>query len=255
MIITLSSIPPRYRHLRPTLDSLLRQRLRAEQIILYIPQSYRRFPDWDGKLPIVPEGVEICRVSEDFGPATKVLPAVRQFHGKDIDVLFCDDDVAYDRDWSSRFAAVRTLRPDVCVVEAGKDISSIRERPSDRLPRMHRGRSRLWRRITRKSSFLASGYCDLLMGVGGGLVRPDFFTERVFDIPDMMWPVDDIWLSGQLELNRVPIWLNAKAPRRKERRSKDVASLRRMIHAGHGRNDLNAAGIAYLRKQYGIWNG
>jgi hypothetical protein len=71
-VISLSAIPPRFAHLGPVLDSLLRQRPRAEAVLLYIPKSYRRFPEWDGALPDVPEGVEIRRVEEDLGPATKL---------------------------------------------------------------------------------------------------------------------------------------------------------------------------------------
>ncbi len=80
-IITLSSIPPRFGLLKPTLFSLLSQRLKAEEVRLYIPHKYRRFPDWDGRLPEVPAGITIVRCDEDLGPATKVLPAAQRPEG------------------------------------------------------------------------------------------------------------------------------------------------------------------------------
>lgn len=250
LIVTLSSIPPRFVHLRPTLDSLLRQKHRAERIVLYIPQSYRRFPDWNGELPIVPNGVEIRRVDEDFGPATKVLPAVREFDGKDIDILFCDDDVAYDRGWTSRFAALRHSIPSACIVEAGKDIDGVTH---VRLPRVSRKKRAPLDRLFRRSRYAESGYCDTLMGVGGALVKPGFFTSVVFDIPELLWTVDDIWLSGHLELNGIPIWVNAEAPRRRERRqSKKIAALKTTVHAGKSRDESNRVAIEYFRNR-GIW--
>lgn len=40
-IITLSSIPPRFHPLGATLNSLLAQRLPAQEVLLYIPRSYQ----------------------------------------------------------------------------------------------------------------------------------------------------------------------------------------------------------------------
>ncbi len=74
LIITLSAIPPRFAALGPTLRALLRQRHPADEIRLNIPERYRRFPEWDGTLPEVPEGVTILRCAQDYGPATKLLP-------------------------------------------------------------------------------------------------------------------------------------------------------------------------------------
>jgi len=253
LIITLSTIPPRFRYLRPTLNALLRQEIQAEEIIVYIPERYRRFPDWDGRLPDVPRGVSIRRVPIDLGPATKILPALREFSGQDVDILFCDDDVTYDRKWTRRFAELRKKMPRTCIVEAGKDISSINLRPPYPLPRVVRTRRNLFRRLRRKSGFMESGYCDILHGVGGAMVRPDFFTDAVFDIPETLWMIDDIWLSGNLEANSTPIWLNADAPLRHERRSKRIAALYNMVHEGRGRLAANQAGIEYLRKTRGIW--
>ena len=75
LIVSLSSIPPRFHKIGATLQALLGQSARIDRICLYIPEVYRRFPDWDGSLPEVPEGIEIHRTEADLGPATKVLAA------------------------------------------------------------------------------------------------------------------------------------------------------------------------------------
>jgi hypothetical protein len=263
MIISLSSIPSRFGHLRPTLDSLLRQKHRAERIILYIPQSYRRFPDWDGRLPIVPEGIEIHRVDEDFGPATKVLPAIREFAGKYVDILFCDDDIRYDARWSERFAAARRKHPDSCITEAGSDLADIdvRSRPKERLPRAThtpwtwrerlKATARHGRRLPRQ--FVVSGYVDTLRGFAGAMVRPAFFREVAFDIPDILWTVDDVWLSAHLEANGVPIWLNGDTPRHKSHGNRYITPLKKAVYKGHGRHEAGVACVKYCRQAYDIW--
>ena len=45
LIISLSSIPPRFPKIGETLGCLLNQTVKADRILLHIPQSYRRFPD------------------------------------------------------------------------------------------------------------------------------------------------------------------------------------------------------------------
>jgi hypothetical protein len=60
-VISLSSIPPRFDQIGPVLTSLVRQSIRPLAVELWIPTRYRRFPDWDGRLPEVPEGVTIRR--------------------------------------------------------------------------------------------------------------------------------------------------------------------------------------------------
>ena len=77
-IITLSSIPPRFDLIGPTLESLTAQSSPVDAVELHVPRSYRRFPDYDGRCPKVPAGVSILEAESDLGPASKVLHAVRR---------------------------------------------------------------------------------------------------------------------------------------------------------------------------------
>ncbi|TKA94993.1 glycosyltransferase family 2 protein [Cereibacter changlensis] len=262
-IITLSSIPPRFDFIRPTLEAMLSQTVPASEVRLYIPTSYRRFPAWDGKLPDVPPGVVIKRC-EDLGPATKVLPACRDLAGQDVDILFGDDDKKYDLEWHGRFKACRSEHPDYCIVEAGEtlpDISPALREPS-RLPRAERwGKKPLSYRVKRvlsgfklKSSIYAkSGFVDLLNGHGGVMIKPDWFGPDAYNIPEIIWTVDDPWLSGMLELAGIPIWLNAGVVRIDSHEVGDVHSLTKFSEQGHGRVEADLAAINYLRQKYGIW--
>lgn len=260
-IITLSSIPPRFAHLGPTLASLLAQDLPPEQIILYIPHQYRRFPDWTGTLPPIPEGVTLRRAATDHGPATKILPALQDFAGRSVDILFCDDDMFYDSGWHRRFKQLRREHPGsaLCDIAHHLPVAGFTRRP----------RMRRWSPADLAAHLATlppplpdpaplireSGYADVLEGWGGVMVRPEFFDDRVFDIPSNLWMVDDPWLSGHLTLRDVPIWTNADGlpPRRRCNVGHDIAPLFFEVFDGKARHQSDQDCVEYYRSTYGIW--
>ncbi|MEF0941654.1 hypothetical protein [Rhizobium sp. BR 362] len=112
-IITLSTIPPRFATLAPTLNSLLQQKGQIDEVRLYIPKKYRRFPEYDGFLPSVPAGIKIFRPDDDMGPASKVLFAAKEFRNQSAQILFCDDDKIFSsvrRPLFSTIFAARRMR-------------------------------------------------------------------------------------------------------------------------------------------------
>ena len=262
-IVTLTAIPPRFGQLEPTLNSLKDQSLPIDEIRLHIPETYRRFPDWDGSLPTVPDGVRIFRSESDYGPATKLLPAVIDLKGQSVDILFCDDDKLYDRNWYKRFNKSRQKHPDACIVEVGETFPDISDshRPADRLPRGRREIKDLRYRLIRILSltlykphlYRNSGYVDQISGYGGVMVRPEWFDDRVFDIPDILWTVDDPWISGHLERLNVPIWLNGNGKQPRERVTGKTFALGNLVELGHDRVKADMAAIDYFRETYGIW--
>ena len=261
-VITLSTIPPRFHLLKPTLLSLLSQRLKAAEVRLYIPHTYRRFPDWDGRLPEVPAGITIVRCDEDLGPATKVLPAARDLKGRDVDILFCDDDKIYDADWHRRFKTEAERKPGHCIVEVGETFPDIADagRPADRLPRsrwrVKDGKYRMKRIASlflHKPDLSTPGYVDQISGFAGVLVHPDWFDELFYDIPDIMWTVDDPWISGHLERRGIPIWMIGENSRRAEGKGSGVSALLNHVEDGQDRVDADLLVIDYFRQRYGIW--
>ncbi len=281
-IITLTSVPPRFGQLESTLRSLLAQSVPPERVILYLNRRYRRFPDWDGTPPEVPEGVEIRWVGEDWGPATKLLPALRDFAGQDIDILYCDDDQAY-RPWlAERMLKARARRPGDAIAVSGMwDFAPPGggRRRFDKRPR----RLFLWkitnvgfhlRTLLRRVScrltgrdyvepdrrrVLRAGYADGAEGWMGVLVRPEFFPKEVFEIPDFAWPVDDVWLSGQMARKGHGVWIIGGlrepylAPVEKPAHS-DEEALFRSEFGGKTRRQLNNEAARYFQDRYGIWS-
>ena len=228
-LVTLSSIPPRFGLIGPTLEALVAQG-GVDGVELYLPHRYRRFPDWDGTLPAVPAGVSIHRCDTDFGPATKVLCAVKRHRGDDLRLLFCDDDRDYRPGWAKGLLAEADRYPDRAVALAGWDIAGLTTRTAFATPR-HARRSRTWDmayRVARLKQLLSgqgkaklsqkpprriiaqAGFADVFEGYGGVVVRPDFFDDATFDIPAQAFHVDDVWLSGALTRQGIGIWLAAE---------------------------------------------
>ncbi len=278
-VITLSTIPPRFGQIGPALASMLRQKARPEAVELYIPASYRRFPDWGGGLPEVPEGVRIVRTDRDLGPATKILPAARAWRGQAVELIYIDDDRILAPDWTRRCLEVRRLQPAAAICGAGFDITlhygiDGGPRPQPQAVRApdpwHRFdfqlrrfgatmRRRLggpqWRRPL-WPRFEQSGHIDIAEGYGGVMVQPDFFDDACFEIPPVVWAVDDIWLSGTLARRGIPIWADKSLYQTSEILESSLNhALYQSVIEGANRDQANLACIDYMRRTYGIWGG
>lgn len=282
-IVSLSSIPPRFPGLPRTLQSLLAQSVAPERVILYLSRQYTRFPDWDGTLPEVPEGVEIRLVDEDFGPATKILPALKDFAGEDLDILFCDDDQIYQPYLAETLLEGRRHHPDACIAASGMmdyvPPEGVATRDFTHHPRMihfpkYRNpwylirllvtlalqvvTRRAWPEPLRKR-VLRAGYSDGFEGWMGVLVRPDFFPPEVFDIPAFARPVDDVWLSGHATRLGHPPWIvggllqPTLMPISTDDHDNHTA-LYRSEFGGVRRDQSNIDTLRHFQKTYGIWS-
>ena len=275
LIISLSSIPPRFSRIGPTLQSLLAQATPADRVLLYIPRKYRRFPEWDGVLPDVPEGVEIRRTEDDLGPATKVLCAAREFQGQDCGIIFCDDDRYYPPDMVTRFTRLSAAHPDCAIALVGRQAETIGESTGqrDKHPRaVRRWRvtdvdfqlrflwsqiraGRNWRKVAapHRRVYKRSGYVDVFEGCGGVLVRPEFFDDMAYDIPPVLWTVDDVWLSGMIARRGVGIWLEANLMDPPETEADTHAPLAFSVIEGADRGVANRMAVKYMQDHFGIW--
>ncbi|AXC49823.1 glycosyltransferase family 2 protein [Paracoccus suum] len=268
VVISLTTIPPRLPLIAETLHDLLAQTARIDEIRLYLPRKHRRFPLCEAQIPQLPKGVRLCLIDEDWGPATKVLPAARELRGQDVELIFCDDDQRYAPDWAAHFLAARADHPRACLVGLGYDLEhrprGLRYFPAREggpLPRARRIEKGLGYRVRRALSlgrwrprhYTASGYVDILQGYRGAMIRPDFLPETAWDIPDVLWTVDDPWLSGQMLANGVPIWLVAGCPGGRETAAARTEGLRQMIYQDHGRREADSLAIEYFRHHYGLW--
>jgi len=248
-----------------------------------IPKAYRRFPEASFSVPAMPDGVRVVRCDHDWGPATKVLPTMIDHAGTRQPIVYCDDDHVFHRNWLKNMVAESRRHPDQCIANAGWDLDKLGlhvRRTGDAPPRavlMHS----LWdvpyrfqrirqKRLERKAGrmlpkpnrtwkFWRPGAVDIMEGFGGVLVKPDFFPPQVFDIPDRIWAVDDIWLSGMVALNGGTIrGFNGHLPMAQEHAPD--GSLDALDHAlgtatidGLNRREANMECVRYLQAHYGVW--
>jgi len=272
IIVTLTSIPPRFENLPRRFASIDRQSVKPDLVELYLPKTYRRFSGPRPTLPPLPDWVNVIDVEDDMGPATKILPASRKWRSHDVDLLLCDDDRLQDRKWIARFVQARKERPKDIICERAWNIDErfgIKRQCLDQ-PRAkfteNRGHSLFYRikklltlskytkrRVTRKL-YANPGYGDIFEGFLGALVPPQAFHDDVWNIPDIVWTVDDVWLSGMAKANGYNVWVNGiPRPVYGDGKYDRIASLRDFSEMGVGRDGADRIAVDLLRSKYGIW--
>jgi hypothetical protein len=259
VIISLTTIPPRMTRLGPTLDSLLKQTATISSIILWLPKKYRRDAFNDYSAPKVPLGVEIRYCDIDYGPATKILPAVSFFKGQDVKLIYCDDDEIYDPDWAELLVSQSEQFPSECISIVGMTVERIeydyfkRTWPYHLRNILTLGFYRRW--YLRQAATMKSkpGLVDICQGFGGVLVKPEFFPATAFDIPDVLWTVDDVWLAGQMRANGVRVRRAAEIKKCQQSDAAHVERLTTLVHDGYDRVAADMYCVNYFREKYGIW--
>ena len=200
--ISLSSIPPRFDRLAPVLHSLLTQRPAPAQVILCLPARYRRFPG-SFDIPSLPDGVTLMAADDDLGPATKVLPAARALAGRLGALIYCDDDWLAQPGWAA--ALLAASRPGHAVTGAGFGVERLKRRPAP-----------------------GSTGTDIAQGFSGVLIDPAWLSDPETAPPPPARMVDDIWLSGHLARQGIPVLTAAHARARANRACADL------LHARYG---------------------
>ncbi|MBF9060883.1 glycosyltransferase family 2 protein [Rhodobacterales bacterium HKCCSP123] len=269
LIISLSTIPPRFDAVGAVLRDLLAQTVRPDEIRLNLARSYRRFPGALPSLPPLPEGVTVHWSDIDHGPATKVLPTLAAYRGQDVEILFSDDDQSYAPRLAEILLSRRAAHPHSCITALGYRLDE-RKPPWRYLqvalpqPPAERRRKGFDYRLRRAASLglwkprprTRDGHVHVLEGYGGTLVRPGFFPPEVFDIPDILWTVDDPWLSGHITRMGVPILQVRDFPLRRTRAEIHRRNpLGKFSHRAHDRLAADTLCIDYFRQVHGIWQG
>lgn len=273
LVVSLSSIPPRFGELGPALEGLLRQTTSIDEIRLYIPKHYRRFPEFDGQIPDVPRGIRVIQPDEDLGPATKVLFAADDLAGTDTDLIYCDDDRLYAPEWFENMIAARSDRKNIAVapsvlhhVEKLGILAPSRHGPFPKLRTTPLHVLKLLKRKIkqaalgktdakphRKLKYSRTGYAHIAEGLGGVLIKPDFVDKSMFDIPQILWTVDDVWLSGHFERKDIAIMCPKGFGTPPETGAALEAALCRSVIEGANRVEADSACVKYMQETYGIW--
>jgi hypothetical protein len=262
IIVSLTTIPARIQHIQPVIDSILNQSVKPDSIDLFVPYQYNKRSLGVIDPGLLPEGVNIEWVENDLGPATKILPATLKYKGmQDLVIIYCDDDRIYDYNWIKRLTDIAKTDTNACVAESCFSVTYQLSRVAwrDKRPIAYRLLRTLSLGLFRPYQKM-NDYCDIAEGFGGVLVRPHFFCPEAFDIPDILWTVDDIWLSGWLAINGHKI---LRTSGNNKGLSSDLISngrsvgkitgLNRYVYRKHDRNLANEACIEYMQKNHRIW--
>lgn len=93
VIVSLTSIPSRFEKLLGVMKALAGQA--CDEVWLNVPKAYKRFPDWDGKVPASPDPkIKINVCDQDHGPGTKFLGPSEKLNPEDL-IVYVDDDTSY----------------------------------------------------------------------------------------------------------------------------------------------------------------
>lgn len=175
IVVSLTTVPLRAMRIGPTIDSLLAQTRRPDEIRLHLG------PD----CPPVAYGGVLVRRCHDYGPLTKLLPAIDYTLPGDALIVTVDDDMIYMPTWLEMLA------------DAAE---------GDRLEAIGMSGWNTARLIAGGNyEFVHSaGNADVLEGFAGVAYRRGFFGVDILEAPSEFRRVDDVWISSYLARKGIP---------------------------------------------------
>jgi len=208
IVVSLTSIPSRLSKIEMTLKSLLLQSRVPREIRLYLPHySIRENCEYDipEKLSKLSPVLRIIRCEKDEGPATKFLPAIRDFEkiNPTQQVLVVDDDMLYPSGLIEHFDHTSRVHPEVIIASSGWRVpEDFVDRPSTLM--MNLG---LRPPFPVKATRIKAPYrVDIVQGYSAYLIRPEFFSIAELSdrsqVPPETWTVDDVWISAHAKVKK-----------------------------------------------------
>jgi hypothetical protein len=181
VIISITTLPSKIETIKYTLSSILSQSCRVDEIRLYLPEKTRKgqhyiIPKWLKKLEDTLQYFKIRRCQKDWGPGTKIIPALLDEKNNDVYIIYLDDDIVYHRNTVETLVSYSNIYPKCAIANS-----------------------------TASSSNYSSVYktpIKILEGFSGVIVRPSFFNlEKLLSVenyPDVLVFNDDVYISGLL---------------------------------------------------------
>lgn len=262
IIISLTTVPSRARHLSQFLNSINKQTVLPSRIELNLPAEYHKRSLGTVDRKCIPSDFDV-HDCVDYGPATKILPTLKRYTDSDARIIYCDDDRLYDENWIHKLTATSDRNPSSAVCDESISVNSVIYRyyhPHKNFRYKVKKALSLGRHRPYHTDKINQS--DIAQGFGGVLVKPSFFTDAVFSIPDVLWSVDDVWLSGDMTLNGTTIRWSGRS--RDEKSSPvlvdghDLGRLPDSLNVsecdGFNRHSADYIAVRYFQKNFGIWN-
>ena len=197
VIVSLTTFGQRLRDVARSIESVMEQTLQPNRIILWLGREWEAEPDM---IPaslrrLQRRGLEI-RFTDDCGPATKLLPALKAF--PDDVIITVDDDMLYDIDMIDRLVTAHRRFPKaVCagridrIITDGNSLRLVYDQADDLY-------------LTNEPLMQ-----PMALGVGGVLYPPHCLHPDVSDIELMnrLAPkADDLWFKVMELLAGTPVY-------------------------------------------------
>lgn len=186
VVVSLTTFPPRIKHVVLTLKSILNQKVKPAKVLLYLSRkqfTYESLPSELKKLERY--GVEIKFVEEDLKSYKKLLYARKEF--PNMNILTADDDVCYPVNWLEKIVETSKIYPNDVIFYRGhilcdenNELLTYRE--------MLKGNTK---GIKTSMSFIPTGVCGILY-------PPDVMHQdwdRVELATELSPTGDDIWFK------------------------------------------------------------
>lgn len=255
IIISLTTIPVRIEHIENTIKSILYQKRLPKKILLNIPyKSFRGgeeyiIPAWLQNL----KSLDIVRVEEDFGPATKFIPSLES-QEKDQPILVLDDDHLYPKNYIQEFEEAELKYPDYLVTACGWQV------PEDLVDRPTTLKGNIYQipptplMCTRIKEIRK---IDIVQGYAGYLIKPSFFDinklKDYSQAPEELRYVDDVWISAHSLVQKfiIPMKRFCYNPNSTRKFYKST-SLAKISNKGKLRNEdrHNSIGIRFFKGRW-----
>ena len=196
IIVTLTSFPERIKNIWLVIESMLRQEIKPDKIILWLSkEQFNGFEALPCKLKKqIERGLEICFVNGDIRSHKKYYYAMKEFP-EDL-IITIDDDILYRNDLIQLMLEHHMKNPSHIISLYCRRV----KRSGEQLSKYNS-----WPKTTEEQISIS----ELFYGSGGGtLFPPHSIHEDVFNIDLFMnlTPLaDDIWLNTMSRLNETYI--------------------------------------------------
>ncbi|MEP2533046.1 hypothetical protein [Shimia sp.] len=206
IVVSLTTIPSRIALIDTVLKGYLDQSRPPKKILLNVPDfSLREEVAYDVPAHLEQlDAVEIVR-GKDWGPATKLIPALLASEPDQL-IVVGDDDRIYPHDFLATFETTASEHPDDALTMAGWVV------PSDLMDRPTTLRSNLLQEPPaplRGHRLKSTREVDVLLGVFGYAVRPRFYDLQeltdIDDTPRAAFLADDVRSSALCQVARFVI--------------------------------------------------
>lgn len=204
IIISFTSLPNRISHIEPMLNSISKQTAQPSKFILWLSKYSQRDSQFTLDTKKIPKFIQNypvdLRICDDYGPHTKLLPALKAVQDPNTIIITVDDDTIYPKTWLENLIHYHHLYPDSAIGPRGR----VFYRKTLRIPILGMQLSKRLKYRKGKTIILPSNSSpkpvDILTGVWGVLYKRSFFEEEIFSMqqcPEARYN-DDIWNSGYL---------------------------------------------------------